>query len=71
MVVPLSVVEYVDWLARVCRWQQSPDGLKGHDPQFWAPLSFDASGNVLPLHWVDNFTMVVNVSASSFAVPGL
>lgn len=53
------------------RWQQSPDGLKGHDPQFWAPLSFDASGNVLPLHWVDNFTMTVNVSGTTTAPVGL
>ena len=43
------------------RWQQSPDGLKGHDPQFWAPLSFDAGGNILQLQWVDNFTMSVLV----------
>jgi hypothetical protein len=44
------------------RWQQSPDGLKGHDPQYWYPLSFDADGNVLPLEWVDSFTMVVDVT---------
>jgi beta-xylosidase len=41
------------------RWQQAPDGLKGHDPQYWMPLTFDASGNVLPLSWVDNFTFTV------------
>lgn len=29
------------------RWGQSPDGLKGHEPQFWAPVVFDGNGRVL------------------------
>ena len=41
------------------RWQQSFDGTKGHDPQFWAPLAFDAQGAILPLRWIDNFTINV------------
>jgi beta-xylosidase len=39
------------------RWQQSPDGIKGHDPQFWVPLVFDGNGVVQPVKWVDNFTI--------------
>lgn len=29
------------------RWGQSPDGIKGHEPQFWAPVAFDNDGRVL------------------------
>ena len=29
------------------RWGQSPDGLKGHEPQFWAPIAFGNDGRVL------------------------
>jgi len=40
------------------RWQQAPDGLKGHEGQFWAPLEFDVpSGMVKPIRWVDAFTL--------------
>lgn len=32
------------------RWGSRPDGIKGHDFQFWsAPLQFSADGDVLPL----------------------
>ncbi len=32
------------------RWQSTPDGIKGHDFQFWsAPLKFDADGSIEPL----------------------
>lgn len=37
------------------RWQQSPDGLKGHEPQAWLPLTFNADGTLAPLQWVDSF----------------
>lgn len=40
------------------RWQQSWDGLKGHDPQTWVPLVFDeTTGAIAPLRWLDNFTV--------------
>jgi hypothetical protein len=32
---------------------QAPDGIKGHEPQFWSRLEFDAAGNIQPLKWVD------------------
>jgi len=35
------------WLAD--RWQSTPDGIKGHDFQFWAPLEFSPEGDILPL----------------------
>jgi hypothetical protein len=43
------------------RWGQSPDSLKGHEPQFWAPLRFDALGRVLQMAWVDEFELDVAV----------
>ena len=39
------------------RWQQSPDGLKGHEGQFWAPLEFDDQGRIKEMKWIDNFTL--------------
>lgn len=39
------------------RWQQSPDGLKGHDPQFWVPLQFNNDGSIQPVKWVDQFEL--------------
>lgn len=41
------------------RWQQSPDGLKGHDPQFVVPLTFNADGTIAKVQWVDSFTIDV------------
>ena len=41
------------------RWQQSPDGLKGHDPQTWLPLAFDDDGALRPIEWLDSFTLDV------------
>ena len=41
------------------RWQQAPDGLKGHEGQFWAPLAFDSEGSIGPVHWVDEFALRV------------
>ena len=43
------------------RWQQSPDGLKGHEGQFWAPLQFDAEGGCIgKVRWVDEFELLVS-----------
>ena len=41
------------------RWQQAPDGLKGHEGQFWAPLSFDEQGRIGEVRWVDAFNLTV------------
>ena len=47
------------WIWAGDRWQQSPDGLKAHDPQLWAPLVFNADKSLAPLRWVDNFTLAI------------
>jgi hypothetical protein len=39
------------------RWQQSPDGIKGHDPQFWVPLRFNTDGSIATVTWVDSFAL--------------
>ena len=41
------------------RWQQSPDGTYAQQPQTWLPLSFDGSGAIAPLAWVDSFELDV------------
>ena len=44
------------------RWQQAADGIKGHDPQVWLPLTFDnATGEVQQVKWVDSFTLDLRV----------
>ena len=42
-------------------WQSSPDGLKAHDFTVWAPLVFDASGNVSSPGFLPSFTVDVGV----------
>ena len=37
------------------RWGQSPDGIKGHEPQAWLPLTFARDGSVEPIRWLDSF----------------
>jgi hypothetical protein len=44
------------------RWQQSPDGTYAEQPQTWLPLLFDDAGGIMPLAWVDNFTLDVLVA---------
>ena len=39
------------------RWQQAPDGIKGNEGQFWAPLHFSSDGWILPVNWTDSFTL--------------
>ena len=43
----------------LCRWQQAPDGIKGHEPQLWTPLTFNADGIVNKLQWIEEFTLDV------------
>ena len=44
------------------RWVQSPDGLKGHEPQYWAPLHFDATGNIAHVTWNDTVSFDIAVA---------
>jgi hypothetical protein len=41
------------------RWQQAPDGLKGHEPQYWMPLHFNSDGSINKAEWIDQFTIDV------------
>lgn len=46
------------------RWGQSPDGIKGHEPQYVSPLSFDGPGGTMPhLTWQDTVSFDVQVAA--------
>jgi hypothetical protein len=47
------------WVWAGDRWQQSWDGRKGHDPQLWVPLVFNADNSVAPLRWLDNFSLPI------------
>ena len=39
-------------------WGSRPDGVKGHDLQYWsAPLAFDGAGMIAPMTKVDGFTL--------------
>lgn len=46
------------------RWQQSPDGLKGHEGQTWALLEFDAAGRIKPIRWQDSVSFQVDSSTT-------
>lgn len=50
------------WVWTGDRWQQSPDGTYAEQPQTWLPLYFDEAGGILPLQWVDEFTLDVAVA---------
>eukprot|EP01062_Namystynia_karyoxenos_P029787 TRINITY_DN22323_c0_g1_i1.p1 TRINITY_DN22323_c0_g1~~TRINITY_DN22323_c0_g1_i1.p1 ORF type:complete len:366 (+),score=96.21 TRINITY_DN22323_c0_g1_i1:85-1182(+) len=42
------------------RWASAPDHLKGHDLQFWQPLTFNDSVTppaIAPLHWADSVSV--------------
>ena len=43
------------WMAD--RWQSAPDGIKGHDFQFWAPLEFSPEGDILPLKAITQWSL--------------
>jgi hypothetical protein len=46
------------WMADL--WGSRPDGVKGHDLQFWSsPLQFDSAGNIRPLQRVDQFQLTL------------
>lgn len=48
----------VDYLYTGDLWSSAPDDLKSHDIQYWSPpLEFDDSGNIYPMHFVEQFTV--------------
>jgi hypothetical protein len=40
-------------------WQSAPDRVKGHDFTVFAPLVFDATGNVTTPGFLNNFTVSI------------
>lgn len=57
--VPSPTTKEIDFVWTGDRWMQSPDGIKGHEPQTWTRLSFDTEGHVLPLVWMDEIEVDV------------
>jgi beta-xylosidase len=58
--IPTAEGTALIWIAD--RWGSRPDGVKGHDFQFWsAPLRFDHEGNILPIEDVPNWSLSVRV----------
>jgi hypothetical protein len=45
------------------RWGQSPDGIKGHEPQYVYPLQFRDDGSIEHITWNDTVTFAVAVAA--------
>jgi hypothetical protein len=47
---------YFLWMGDM--WGSAIDNVKGHDFQYWSsPLEFDEEGNILPLEWVDSWSV--------------
>jgi hypothetical protein len=44
------------------RWGQSPDGIKGHEPQYVYPLQFNANGTIELVTWNDTVSFMVEVA---------
>merc|ERR1712216_579600 len=46
------------WMADL--WQSAVDHVHAHDGRYWAPLQFDADGDIVPFEgWITNFTVDV------------
>lgn len=55
-------------------WTSAPDGLKSHDLQYWAPLSFDDTKvppAIRPLEWMDGFDIDVPSAQPGVSAPGV
>jgi len=45
------------------RWGQSPDGLKGHEPQYVFPITFTADGTIPHMTWQDTVQFSIQVAS--------
>ena len=55
------------WMAD--RWGSRPDGIKGHDLQFWsAPLRFASDGAILPIENVDSWKLTIELGSDQSLV---
>ena len=60
--IPTPSGEALVWVAD--RWGSRPDGVKGHDFQFWSePLRFDSEGNIAPIADVSEWSLKVRVAS--------
>ena len=62
----------VEYIFMADLWTTAPDGLKSHDLQYWAPLSFDdtaAPPSIQPLEWRDGVEIDVATAAPGAAAP--
>ena len=60
--IPTPHGDALIWIAD--RWGSRPDGVKGHDFQFWsAPLLFDIDGNIAPIANVPEWSLTVRVGS--------
>lgn len=56
-----SGIEYI-WMGD--RWESRPDGIKGHDFQYWSsPLRFAEDGTIEPLKWEDQWSVDLPIGA--------
>ena len=52
------------------RWGSRPDGIKGHDFQYWSsPLQFDKDGMIQQLKWENEWKFAVNSGTNGFKAP--
>jgi hypothetical protein len=55
------------WMAD--RWGSTPDGIKGHDFQYWgSPIIFNGDGTIQKLSFVNTFSL--DLSSENTALPG-
>ena len=45
------------------RWGQSPDGIKGHEPQYVFPITFNADGSIPHFTWQDKVQFSIEVAS--------
>jgi hypothetical protein len=46
------------------RWGQSPDGVKGHEPHYVFPISFNADGTIPDFTWNDTIAFNIEVAGA-------
>lgn len=50
------------------RWGSRPDGIKGHDFQFWTELQFDERGVIAPMRWSNEWSFRLTNQEENSAV---
>ncbi|TFH40362.1 MAG: hypothetical protein E4H01_16705, partial [Lysobacterales bacterium] len=61
-VAQISTSKGVEFIWMGDRWGSRPDGIKGHDFQYWSsPLQFNQDGSVKPLKWEDQWLTELDI----------